>query len=53
MVEIELPRPRPEGITMEDRFFRIVAEIKKKIVLDVEQQKSEGKYTSQAYSTVT
>jgi NitT/TauT family transport system ATP-binding protein len=53
MVEIDLPRPRPEGITMEDRFFRIVAEIKKKIVLDVEQQKREGTYTSQAYSTVT
>ncbi len=53
MFEIELPRPRPEGITMEDRFFRIVAEIKKKIVQDVEQQKREGKYASQAYSTVT
>jgi NitT/TauT family transport system ATP-binding protein len=53
MVAIDLPRPRPKGITMENRFFRIVAEIKKKIVLDVEQQKREGKYTSQAYSTVT
>jgi NitT/TauT family transport system ATP-binding protein len=51
--DIELPRPRPEGITMEDRFFKIVAEIKKKITSDVEQQKREGKYQSQAYSTVT
>ena len=53
MVAIDLPRPRPEGITMENGFFKIVAEIKKKIVLDVEQQKREGKYASQAYSTVT
>jgi NitT/TauT family transport system ATP-binding protein len=51
--DIDLPRPRPEGITMEDRFFKIVAEIKKKITSDVEQQKREGKYQSQAYSTVT
>jgi NitT/TauT family transport system ATP-binding protein len=51
--DIDLPRPRPEGITMENRYFKIVAEIKKKIVRDVEQQKKEGKYTSQAYSTVT
>ena len=51
--DIDLPRPRPEGITMEDRYFKIVAEIKRKIVLDVEQQKREGTYRSQAYSTVT
>ena len=51
--DIDLPRPRPEGITMEDRYFKIVAEIKKTIVRDVEQQKKEGKYASQAYSTVT
>jgi NitT/TauT family transport system ATP-binding protein len=51
--DIDLPRPRPEGITMEDRYFKIVAEIKRKIVLDVEKQKKEGTYTSQAYSTVT
>jgi NitT/TauT family transport system ATP-binding protein len=51
--DIDLPQPRPEGITMEDRYFKIVAEIKKKITLDVEQQKREGKYQSQAYSTVT
>jgi len=51
--DIDLPRPRPEGITMEDRFFKIVAQIKKKITSDVEQQKREGKYQSQAYSTVT
>jgi NitT/TauT family transport system ATP-binding protein len=50
---IDLPRPRPEGITMESRYFEIVAEIKRKIVKDVEQQKKEGKYTSQAFSTVT
>ena len=51
--DIDLPRPRPEGITMEDRYFKIVAEIKRKIVLDVEKQKRDGTYASQAYSTVT
>lgn len=51
--DIDLPRPRPEGITMENRYFKIVAEIKKTIVRDVERQKKEGKYASQAYSTVT
>jgi NitT/TauT family transport system ATP-binding protein len=51
--DIHLPRPRPEGITMERRFFDIVAEIKKKIVKDVEKQKEEGTYESQAFSTVT
>ncbi len=51
--DIDLPRPRPEGITMEKRFFDIVAEIKKTIVKDVEKQKREGKYQSQAYSTIT
>ena len=51
--DIELPRPRPEGITMEERYFDIVAKIKKKIVADVEKQKEEGVYRSQAYSTVT
>jgi len=51
--DIPLPRPRPQGITMEDRYFKIVAEIKRKIVLDVEQQKREGLYQSQAWSTVT
>ncbi|MCK5007223.1 MAG: ABC transporter ATP-binding protein, partial [Spirochaetales bacterium] len=51
--DIDLPRPRPEGITMENRYFKIVAEIKKKIVSDVEQQKKDGTYASQAYSTVT
>jgi NitT/TauT family transport system ATP-binding protein len=50
---IDLPRPRPEGITMENRYFKIVAEIKKKIVSDVEEQKRQGRYASQAYSTVT
>jgi hypothetical protein len=30
-----------------------VAKIKKKIVQDVERQKEEGVYQSQAYSTVT
>jgi NitT/TauT family transport system ATP-binding protein len=50
---IDLPRPRPEGITMEDTFFKTVARIKKKIVSDVEKQKKQGLYQSQAYSTVT
>ena len=51
--DIDLPRPRPEGITMEKRYFDIVAEIKRRIVQDVEKQKEEGVYASQAYSTVT
>lgn len=51
--EIDLPRPRPAGITMDQTFFNIVASIKKKIVKDVEKQKEEGEYQSQAYSTVT
>ena len=51
--DIDLPRPRPEGITMDKKYFDIVAEIKKKIVQDVEKQKEEGVYASQAYSTVT
>lgn len=50
--DIDLPRPRPEGITMEKRFFEIVAEIKRTIVKDVEKQKKEGIYQSQAYSTI-
>jgi NitT/TauT family transport system ATP-binding protein len=50
---IDLPRPRPEGITMERKYFEIVAEIKRKIVSDVEEQKRQGLYASQAYSTVT
>jgi NitT/TauT family transport system ATP-binding protein len=51
--DIDLPRPRPEGIMMEKRYFDIVAEIKRRIVKDVERQKEEGVYQSQAYSTVT
>jgi NitT/TauT family transport system ATP-binding protein len=51
--DIDLPRPRPEGIMMEQRYFDIVAKIKKRIVQDVEKQKEEGVYQSQAYSTVT
>jgi len=51
--DIDLPRPRPEGITMETAFFQTVAKIKKKIVSDVEKQKEQGLYQSQAYSTVT
>jgi NitT/TauT family transport system ATP-binding protein len=51
--DINLPRPRPEGITMEKRYFDIVAKIKKRIVKDVEKQKEEGVYQSQAWSTVT
>ncbi len=50
--DIDLPRPRPEGITMEKRFFEIVAEIKRTIVKDVEKQKEAGIYQSQAYSTI-
>jgi NitT/TauT family transport system ATP-binding protein len=50
---IDLPRPRPEDVTMQSRYFEIVSDIKRKIVKDVEQQKREGKYASQAYSTVT
>ncbi len=49
---IDLPRPRPAGITMDKIFFEIVAKIKKKIVDDVEAQKKAGKYASQAFSTV-
>lgn len=51
--DIDLPRPRPEDITMDRIFFDIVARIKKKIIEDVETQKKEGKYESQAYSTIT
>lgn len=51
--DIDLPRPRPEGITMEQRYFDIVAEIKRRIVSDVQKQKEAGIYQSQAYSTVT
>ncbi len=51
--DIDLPRPRPEGITMDKKYFEIVTEIKRKIVKDVEKQKEEGIYQSQAYSTVT
>ena len=50
--DIDLPRPRPADIQMNKRFFDIVAEIKKRIVADVEKQKEEGKYKSQAYSTI-
>lgn len=50
---IDLPRPRPEGITMDRKFFDIVTEIKGTIVKDVEKQKRDGMYQSQAYSTVT
>ena len=53
LFDIDLPRPRPEGITMTQKYFEIVAEIKKRIVKDVEKQKEEGVYQSQAYSTVT
>jgi len=53
MFDIDLPRPRPEGITMEQKYFEIVAEIKRRIVKDVEKQKEQGLYQSQAYSTVT
>jgi len=53
MFHIDLPRPRPEGITMDRKYFEIVAEIKRKIVKDVEEQKRQGTYASQAYSTVT
>jgi NitT/TauT family transport system ATP-binding protein len=51
--DINLPRPRPEGITLDKKYFEIVTEIKKIIVRDVQKQKEEGLYKSQAYSTVT
>ena len=51
--DIDLPRPRPEGITTTKKYFDIVTEIKKKIVSDVKKQKEEGVYKSQAFSTVT
>jgi hypothetical protein len=50
--QIDLQRPRLEEIMMEQNFFNIVAKIKRKIVEDVEFQKNEGQYQSQAYSTV-
>ncbi len=50
---IDLPRPRPPEITMEEVFFEKVKEIKMTITKDVEKQKKEGEYQSQAYSTVT
>ena len=43
--QIDLPRPRPEGITMDRKYFEIVAEIKRKIVSDVEEQKRQGLYS--------
>ena len=51
--DIDLPRPRPEGITISKKYFEIVSKIKKKIVSDVEKQKDEGVYQAQAFSTVT
>jgi NitT/TauT family transport system ATP-binding protein len=53
LYDIDLPRPRHVDIQMDQKFFEIVAEIKRKIVSDVEKQKKEGKYASQAYSTIT
>jgi NitT/TauT family transport system ATP-binding protein len=53
LYDIDLPRPRHVDIQMDRRFFEIVAQIKRKIVNDVEKQKQEGKYSSQAFSTVT
>ena len=50
---IDLPRPRPEGITMESEYFNIVAKIKKRIFDDVTFQKENGEYQSAAYSTVS
>ena len=50
--KIDLQRPRLEEIMMDQSFFNIVAKIKRKIVEDVEFQKNEGQYQSQAYSTV-
>ena len=53
LYDIDLPRPRPPDIQMNQKFFEIVAEIKRKIVSDVEKRIKEGKYASQAYSTIT
>ncbi len=50
---VDLPRPRPEDITLEPSFFNIVSAIKKNITHDVELQKKNGAYQSQAYSTVS
>lgn len=52
LYNIDLPRPRPEEITMEKEFFEIVADIKKTIVTDVQTKKEAGKYKSQEYSTI-
>lgn len=51
--KINLPRPRPEEIKIDRSFFDIVKEIKGRIVDDVTGLKEEGKYQSQAYSTIT
>jgi NitT/TauT family transport system ATP-binding protein len=53
LFNIELPRPRPKEITTDKSFFEIVGKIKRKIVSDVELQKEEGIYKSQAYSVIT
>jgi NitT/TauT family transport system ATP-binding protein len=51
--KIDLPRPRPEGIIMERRFFDIVTEIRRKIMEDVQKQKEGKNYEIQAYSTIS
>jgi hypothetical protein len=38
---------------MEQSYFNVVARIKKKIVDDVNLQKDQGEYQSDAYSTVS
>lgn len=53
IIDIDLPRPRPKDITIKQSFYDIVIDIKKTIEMDVEKQKEEGTYQSQAYSTVT
>ncbi|MCL5072133.1 MAG: ABC transporter ATP-binding protein [Actinobacteria bacterium] len=50
---INLPRPRPEHILIDRKFYDIVLEIKTLITEDVEKQKRAGLYQGQAYSTIT
>lgn len=50
--DIDLPRPRPKGIMMQQEFFNIVATIKQSISDEVEKQKAEGEYESEQFSTI-
>jgi len=50
MFTIDLPRPRPEGIQMQQEFFNIVATIKQTISDEVAKRKETGEYRSEAYN---